>query len=417
MRNTFLRTMGSAAPGTHLSAFKVKIVRMANNKWSRPTKYLVVGLYITALVWLVFAARPLLSSLVIALLLEYVLNPVVKFLMRHSTLARPRAVALTYLLFIGLVVMLSTSFTSLVIRQINTFSNDVERILVTIETFASAPLQIGQFTFNPPRETILGLDEEIRTLVSQGSSRAIEGLSGLGTNLVWLIVIFVATFYLLRDGPKLREWFIRQFPRAQQEDIKRLMQQVDVVWGTYLRGQVILAAIIGILTGLSMALVGLRGAIVIGIIVGILDLIPSLGPLVGGLLSVVVALILGSGNLAISNFWYGVLVGAIFILIQQFENIWLAPKILGTSLKIHPALVVIGVLGALALIGIIGALVIVPVMASVFIISRYVHAKLLDRDPWEPQGGEGSDDAEVRVQAKEKEPASEFSKDPEPEGS
>ncbi len=376
---------------------------MEKNHWSRPTKYLVAGLYLAGMIWLVFAARPLLSSLVIALLLEYVLNPVVKFFMQRAALPRTRAVVLTYFLFIGVVILLSSSFTSLAIRQINTFSNDVERILLAFENFASAPLRIGRFTFNPPRETIIELDEEIRALVSQASSGAIETLSGIGTNLVWLIVIFVTTFYLLRDGPKLRDWFIRLFPKAHQADIQRLMQQVDVVWGTYLRGQVILAAIIGILTGISMAIVGLRGAIVIGIIAGVLDLIPSLGPLVGGLISVVVALILGSSSLDISNFWFAVLVAGIFIVIQQFENIWLAPRILGSSLKIHPALVVIGVLGALALIGIVGALVIVPVMASVMIISRYAHAKLLDRDPWDDENVQEPPTAPIESQPEEEE--------------
>jgi len=353
------------------------------NQWSRPTKYLVIGLYIITFVWLIFAARPLLSSVTIALLLAFVLSPVVRFITKRTVLKRKTAVTLTYAVFIVIVIAIPSSFTSIIVRQLNRFSNDVDSILSVFESFVEKPIQIGQITLDPPQETIIHLDEEIRTLVSQVSTRAIEALSTLGTNLIWLIVIFVTTFYLLRDGPRLRTWIVHLAPDSYQEDIGRLLHEMDVVWGTFLRGQVILAAIIGVMTGISMTLVGLRGALVIGIIAGVLDLIPSLGPLVGGVISVLVAFILGSSNLAVSNFWFGLLVGGIFVLIQQFENIWLAPKILGDSLKMHPALVVIGVLGALALVGILGALVIIPIIASGFIISRYVHAKLLDRDPWE----------------------------------
>ena len=350
--------------------------------WSPTTKYLVISLYTAGLIWLLFAARPLVSSLMIAFILGYVLNPVVEFLTRRTALNRDRAAVVTYLAFIILIVAASSSFTSLAVRQIRLFAEDVDSLLAEIEVFAAQPLRVGQFTFNPPRETILSLDEEIRSVVSQASAGAVDALSGIGANLVWLIVILVTAFYLLRDRSRLYDWFIRLFPGDLQPDVERLMGQMDVVWSTYLRGQVILGAIVGVLTGVSMALVGLRGAVIIGVIVGILDLIPSLGPLVGGVISVLVALILGSTNLAVSNFWFGVIVGGIFVLIQQFENIWLAPRILGRSLNIHPALVVIAVLGALALVGILGALIIIPVMASVFIVSRYVHARLLDRDPW-----------------------------------
>jgi predicted PurR-regulated permease PerM len=360
-----------------------KIESSMENNWSSSTKYLVVGLYIAGFIALVSATRSLLGPLVIALLLAYVLNPIAAWLTRRTNLVRSRAVTLTFLAFITLVIAIPSSFTSLIARQISRLPNDVESILLAIDSFIAEPIQIGQFTLDPPRDTIISLEQEIRSLASQASSLAVETLSGLGTNLIWLIIIFVTTFYLLRDGPKLKNWILRLFPDNYQLDVDKLIGQMDIVWGTYLRGQVILATIIGVMTGVSMALVGLPGALAIGLIAGVLDLIPSLGPLVGGVISVFVALILGSSNLAVSNLWFGIIVGIIFILIQQFENIWLAPKILGESLKLHPSLVIIGVLGALTLSGILAALVVIPLIASGFIISRYVHAKLLDKDPWE----------------------------------
>ena len=353
--------------------------------WSRSTKIFFVLFYFAAFVLLLYATRPLLTPLLIASLLAYLLNPLVRWLIRRFALKRSTAAAITYGLFLAIVVAIPSSFTTIAARQINRLTDDVDSILAAIETFVEEPVRIRSLTLDPPRETIITLDQEIRSFVSQGSSRAIESLSNLGTNLVWLIIIFVTTFYLLRDGPGLRSWLLDKIPPDYQEDVRRLLKEIDGVWGMYLRGQVILAAMIGVLTGVSMALVGLRGALVIGVIAGVLDLIPSLGPIVGGAISIVTALVLGSNNLAVSNFWFALIVGGIFFLLQQFENIWLAPKILGGRLKLHPALVVVGVMGALALTGILGAFIVIPLIASVFIVNRYVYARLFDRDPWETE--------------------------------
>ena len=153
--------------------------------------------------------------------------------------------------------------------------------------------------------------------------------------------------------------------------------------GVFLRGQFILALLIAIMTSVSMAAVGLRGAIGVGILAGILDIIPSVGPFVGGVIAVLVALIFGSSYLNISNIIFAILVFVIFMVIQQIENIWLRPQIMGQTLRLHPALIFVGVIGALVLSGVLGALVIIPIMASVGVLGRYINAKLLDKQPWD----------------------------------
>ena len=132
-----------------------------------------------------------------------------------------------------------------------------------------------------------------------------------------------------------------------------------------------------------MSAVGLRGAIGIGILAGILDIIPSLGPLVAGVIAGLLALILGSSYLNISPILFAVIVVAIFLVIQQVENIWWRPQIMGQTLRIHPGLIFVGVIGALALSGILGALVIIPLMASLGVLGRYIQAKLRDEPPWQ----------------------------------
>jgi len=158
---------------------------------------------------------------------------------------------------------------------------------------------------------------------------------------------------------------------------------MNKIWGAFLRGQLILVFLIGITTSIVMSVLGLRGAIGLGILAGILDIIPSLGPLVAGVIAGLIALIFGSSSLGLSNLVFAALVVGIFLVIQQIENIWWRPQIMGQTLKLHPGLVFVGVIGALTLSGILGALVIVPLMATVGVLGRYVRAKLRDEPPWQ----------------------------------
>ena len=196
------------------------------------------------------------------------------------------------------------------------------------------------------------------------------------------MVILVTTFYLLRDGPRLRLWLVLQFSPRFQSDIDHLLIDMAHVWNSFLRGQLALMIVVGLLTAIAAAAIGLPGAVVIGIIAGLLDVIPSLGPTVAGAVGVIVALILGSTYIPLSNLWFALIVMGVFLVIQQIENIWLRPQIMGHTLQLHPGIIFISVLGALAQVGILGALVVVPVMSSMAILWRYIHARLLGQDPY-----------------------------------
>jgi predicted PurR-regulated permease PerM len=95
-----------------------------------------------------------------------------------------------------------------------------------------------------------------------------------------------------------------------------------------------------------------------------------------------VAFVLGSTILPLSPFWFTLLVVGLFIAIQAFENIWLRPRIFSHRLRLHPAVVVVAIVGALALAGVVAALVIVPLISSLEVLGRYVYRRILGVDPW-----------------------------------
>ena len=202
------------------------------------------------------------------------------------------------------------------------------------------------------------------------------------TNLAWIMVILVTTYHLLQDWERLREWLIHLVPAGHQSDVRRLYEEIKTVWQAHLRSQLRLMLLVGVLVGLGSAAIGLRHALLLGLLAGGLDLIPSLGPIVAMAVAIGVAWFEGSVYLPLSKGWFAIVVIVLYTLVQQVENIWLQPRIMGRRLRLHPGLVFIAVTGALALGGTVVALIIVPLLATAGVVGRYVHHRMLGLEPW-----------------------------------
>jgi predicted PurR-regulated permease PerM len=229
-------------------------------------------------------------------------------------------------------------------------------------------------------ELLVGLQEISSPLLKP--ERILRVLKATTTNLAWILVILVTTYYFLRDWERLREWLIRLAPEAYQSDVRRLHKDIQGVWQAYLRGQLLLMLVVGVLTGLGSAAVGLPGAVALGLLAGALDLVPSLGPTVAMVVAALIAWFEGSAYLPLSNTWFTVVVIALFNLVQLLENIWLQPRIMGRSVRLHPGLVFVSIVGALTLMGVLAALIIVPLVGSARVVGRYVHRRMLGFEPW-----------------------------------
>jgi predicted PurR-regulated permease PerM len=354
-------------------------------KWTPSAKYFVLALILGAVLVLIRYARSLVGPLVISALLAFVLNPLVEKLAAYRRLRRESAVLIVYLLFLAILIAIPLVLTPLVIRQFLNLSIDLLAIEQQINTFLSQRITIGGMSFSPPALVPQDLNVYLQEFILQTSTGALNRLGELSFNLAWLLVIMVTTYYLLKDSARLSKWVIGLAPQAYRDDARKFLSELNRIWSAYLRGQLILMLAIAVSTSIVMSAIGLRGAFGIGILAGLLDIIPSLGPLIAGVIAGLVALIFGSSYLNISNSLFAILVIVIFLVIQQIENIWLRPKIMGQTLRLHPGLVFVGVIGALVLSGILGALVIIPLMATIDLLGKYILAKLWDKPPWQEE--------------------------------
>ena len=125
-----------------------------------------------------------------------------------------------------------------------------------------------------------------------------------------------------------------------------------------------------------------------GVFSAIFDVLLSVGPAIVMAIATIVALLAGSNTMEVSNSLFALIILAFYLAIQGIENIWLRPRIMSSSVRIHPAIIFIAIVGSLSLAGVVTALIIVPVLGSIAVISRYTYYKLFKLDPW-------ADDAEM----------------------
>ena len=147
-------------------------------------------------------------------------------------------------------------------------------------------------------------------------------------------------------------------------------------------GQLVLGLVVGTVVWLSMWIVGHPSAGLMGLLAGLLEIVPTFGPVLATIPALITAMLQGSTWMPISNFWFVVAVLIIYIIIQQTENAYLVPRIMGRRLQLHPLVVFIGVLAGGLVAGAVGVLLAAPVLGTLRIVARYVYAKLLNQDPF-----------------------------------
>ena len=353
-----------------------------NKEWSTTTRYFVFALVLVGCIWFVTAAQALIGAIAVSALLAYLLNPLVTLVNERARVARPLVVFFVYLLSLAAIVTTTIIFFSTIPEQTASFLADMEDRLAQVEEdFLSEPLII--------LGTEIHLDEllpetNLSELVSSfiRADIIVELLLTSTTNLGWILVVLVATYDLLQDWGKLRDWLFSWTPEPFESDFRRLYEQIKLVWNRYFRGQLRLSIIVGVLTGVGSLIMGLPGAILFGVFFAIFDVLLSVGPAIVIVIATFVALLAGSNTLEVSNSIFALIILAFNLAVQGIENIWLRPRIMSSSVHIHPAIIFIAIVASLSLAGVLTALVIVPVIGSVAVISRYTYFKLFKLDPW-----------------------------------
>lgn len=356
-----------------------------SSDWQPTTRYVVLVGLVVSLIWIAWYFRAILSPLMIAALLAYVLNPAVTYLTNRTRISHRGSVRIVYVLSLLILAAIPASFTPILVSQVRLIEIDLQSIFNIYQEFITQPIIFMGFSFLPqdflPDLTALPTD-----IISPVAESALYVIEVATRNIFWVVVILVSAYYLLQDWSQLRDWLFGLAPEKYQSDVQRIYAQLKQVWSDYLRSQLLFMIAVGVLDAITWLAIGLPGALLLGFITGVLSLVPEFGAFVAGVLSVLIALIEGSMYLPISNFWFAVLVLILYLVITNVKNIWLRPLIVGRAVRIHEGVVFVVIIAALVLQGYLAAFLSVPILVSFLVIGRYLRRRILGMPPFPEEG-------------------------------
>jgi len=353
--------------------------------WNTSVRYLVFGvvLIITSVgLWFI---RSILEPLIIAAFIAYLIHPAVNYLTKRTRLTRTAAVNLVY--FVTLAVLIGTPSTLTPI-----FFDEFKRVITDVLDIFN---QLITWLMKPHAASIIPIDfgtiaERLITFRSSFLSslpdQMLQFLGKTSVGALWLLVILAAVYYFLAEWPRLRNGFINSFPNEYHPELEELYQRVRSVWMNYLRGQLLLMAIVGVTFTIAWTIIGIPGALVLGVAAGFLTLIPDVGPFLAAVLAIGVALLEGSNWswMPASSLVVALIAASVYLLLITVKNFWLRPFIMGRSVHMHEALVLISIILSTILWGILGALLIVPMLATLAVIFDYLRRRIMGMPPFPP---------------------------------
>ena len=352
-----------------------------SRRWSDSTKWLVILGSLAVFAWILYRFSRIISPLAIAFILAYVLNPLVRFVTTKTKLSRTWAVVSVYLALIVILGLVLGFFVPNLIQQVRNINVDFQNIVDGISRFFERPLFFFGFYIDL-LEVYKEVSGALENMISPLASRTVSFLIDLASGFAWFIFVLIVSFYLLKDADKLISSFEGLLPTEYREEVRQLVEEINAIWSSFFRSQLVLCGVVGALVGVLLAAVGVRNALILGILAGVLEIIPNIGPTIAAVPAVLIAYFQGSNHLPLSNGWFALLVIGIYVVIQQLENNFLVPRIIGRSLNLHPLVVIIGVIAGASLAGILGMFVAAPFLATLRVIGRYIYNKLLDQEPF-----------------------------------
>lgn len=356
-----------------------------SRRWHPFTKQVVLIVILIGLVWALFRFSQVLAPTVIACLLAYVLSPLITWLQRRARIPRALGILLSFLLLLGVISSLPALIIPSLVQQVQDLNVDLERIVLTAtDWMGQQEVLVFGFPVNL-RSLYSQVGEGLRDLFSPAATGAVSLVVNVASGLLWVIYILVVTFYLLLDGPRLREYFPQLLPPQYRDELLRLVEQVDRIWRAFFRGQLVLALTIGSVVTVVAAALGLSNALALGLLAGVLEFLPNIGPAVAALPAVLLALFQGSSYLPLSRWAFALVVILAYVVIQQVENSLLMPRIIGRSVRLHPLVVIVGIVLGASLAGLLGIFLAAPTLATLRILLGYAYRKVLDMEPF----GEG----------------------------
>lgn len=312
----------------------------------------------------------ILAPFIFAVVFAYILNPLVTFIHKKG-ISRLWSVLLVYLGIVLVLFVLSMT----IIPKISVEIGRLVEMLPKYSNEAYDYLSDLYLKFNRNVENLPQELNEVKDLLRLNINRIQEIVFGFFTTItdtiisivskvVGVVLIPILTFYFLKDKDKFKTSLILIIPKSIRKQTIIIAKDIDDILGRFIRGQLTVALFVGVLTTVSLLILRVEFAMIVGLIAGIANIIPYFGPVIGIVPGVLFAMMDGP----IKALW----VIITFVIIQQIESAIISPKIVGNSVGIHPVFIILSLIIGGKYYGVLGLLIAVPVAAIIKVLGKHV---------------------------------------------
>ncbi|MFT3892538.1 MAG: AI-2E family transporter [Anaerolineales bacterium] len=362
-----------------------------NTQWSLPFRYAVGFMIFVAIIAFIIYARDAVRNLVIAAFVAYLISPIVESLSVRTRMSRKASVNVVYFSALILLVGVPATLTPIFYDEVQIVIQDILDLSKKLGDLLSNPVHLGNLTFHLENwgKNLTQLQGEFLAPLPEEALKLLETTS---VSALWFLVILVSVYLFLSEWPRIRAAIFDWVLPPYHDELQELYKRIRNVWMAYLRGQIVLMVIVGVVFTVVWVIMGIPGALVLGVIAGLFTLVPDVGPAIAVALAAGVALLEGSSWIhfsdseGLNNLFVAGLVIAVYLVLINLKNFFLRPYIMGRSVHMHEGLVFIAIVIATILEGILGALLVVPLLASVVLIAGYIQRKVLGLPPFEDDG-------------------------------
>jgi len=346
-----------------VSVFSRRYFRVVASVLVTLTCVYLVGLLRSFFVDIWGVAEVLVIPFVAALVVSYILQPVVNLLVRRRV---PRSVAILviYFSFILFIVIMAMNSIPLITKQLSELITRLPDLVRQTDIWLDNLTRQKQYLPDAAKQAV----ENGINQLENGLTRYIGSLLGMVTSAVNAIFIaFVVpflVFYMLKDARAIGRFIVQLMPIHYRGDMKQLLLGVDDMLGRYVRGQLLIMLAVGILTYAGLLVIHMPYALTLALFMGLADLIPYIGSFLGAVPAVLLGLFI-SPQMALK-------VLVVNVIVQQLEGNLISPQIMGRTLQLHPMLIVAALLVGGKMAGILGMVAAVPVVAVMKVVVRQV---------------------------------------------
>ena len=335
-------------------------------------RYTWTAVLVLLLVGLLYLIRETLFVFVVALLFAYLLWPLVKLLDRRLPgRSKVPALTLVYLSLVGILIVIGIAIGSRVVQQANALAARLPDLLSGLQP-PTAPaashyvMPLKMTVISTVQQQLANHSRDILALLSNAALGVIERAG----SLIFIVLVPIVSFFFLKDGRGMLNSMVGILAAGVRRDmVERIAADLHVLLALYMRALVLLGVVASLTYGLFFTIIGVPYGILLAAVAFPLEFIPMVGPLAGAVIVLLVAGLSGSHHLL-----------AIFVFLAAFrffQDYVVSPHLLSAGMKLHPLLVIFGVLAGASIAGVGGCFLSVPVLATL----RIVYRQLLPQAP------------------------------------